>query len=310
MKLLRATTLGLLLLGFERAEAQRAASAMENDSINSLSPAARYAQICPGPRDAGTGAIVGRVRDADDSTTLANATVRTQWIDVNVKNGRSTGQLSSASSKTNGSGFYLLCGVPTEMRLNLRSERGGYVANPAQLVLDERLISSVDFSIRRIDRIAGDSTSPTARGAQKLAAVAIDEKAVLPSWMERSGFEDRRKIGLGAFVTEEQIARHGFSDLASVLDGVRGVHVAFGPAPGSQTGITSPQPYLLGPGGVRCSPNYFLDGAPFAGFRDLSAIVQPNFIRGIEVYSSPGTIAVQYDRIASTGCGSIVIWTR
>jgi hypothetical protein len=306
MKIYRIFEVAFLLLSSQRASAQSAAGGSGLDSLSSLSPAQRYAQICPGPRDSSTGAIVGRVRDEDDSTALANATVSTQWIDVKL----TTGHLSSASARTNSSGFYLLCGVPAQVRLNLRSERGGYVGTPAQAALDDRLISNVDFALRRIDRAASDTTLPGSPRAQMLAAVAIDERAVLPSWMERSGFEFRRKMGLGAFVTEEQIARHGFSDLTSVLDGVRGVRVAFGPAPRSQSGVMHPQAYLLGPGGVRCSPNLFLDGAPFKGYRDFSAILPPNLIKGIEVYSSPGSIAVQYDLFASTGCGSIVVWTR
>jgi hypothetical protein len=74
-------------------------------------------------------------------------------------------------------------------------------------------------------------------------------------------------------------------------------------------GISSPQR------GVLCRPNFFLDGAPFPvrrkeDYRDLSAIVPPASIKGIEVYSNPGTIPAQYDLTSSTGCGSIVIWTR
>jgi hypothetical protein len=324
MKLPRVATLGLLVLGFGRVGAQGAAGGTENDSLNSLTPAARYAQICPGARDAGTGAIIGRVRDLDDSTALANATVSTQWIDVNAATNNAKGHLSSASTKTNNSGFYLLCGVPAQVRLNLRSERLGYVGSPAQAALDDRLISSVDFALRRTDRAASDTSSPSARGAQKLAAVAIDEKAVLPSWMERSGFEQRRKMGLGAFLTEQDIAKHTFSDFISVLKGLRGIQITYT----ARSGISFPFPYLLGisdANQVRCIPNVFLDGAPFSismpdprgrpqadpfAFEQLGGIAHPEAIKGIEVYSNPGTIPAQYDMTSSTGCGSIVIWTR
>ena len=318
MKTGRAVTLGLLLMGFERAGAQGAGG---NDSLSAPSPAQRYAQICPGPREAGTGAIIGRVRDVDDSTTLANATVSTQWIDV--KN--TSGHLSGASTRTNNGGFFLLCGVPTQMRLNLRSERGGYVASPAQVVLDERLISNADFTLRRIDRVSSDTSQPSARGAQKLAAVAIDEKAVLPSWMERSGFEQRRKMGLGAFMTAEEIGKHGYVDLASILTSARGITLGHS----SGGGMDLPFPFMLGisdiTNGGRCLPNVFLDGTPFDivdhrnpkvpgpdryRFQDLMGIARPDVIKGIEIYSNPGTIPAQYDLTSSNGCGSIVIWTR
>jgi hypothetical protein len=320
MKFAQVSALSLVLLSSERALAQGETRATENDSLSALSPGDRYAQICPGPHDAGTGAIVGRVRDIDDSTMLANATVSTQWIDVK----RTTGHLSSASAKTNSSGFFLLCGVPAQLRLNLRSERGGYVGSPAQLALDDRLIISVDFALRRIDRAASDTLLPLSKGAQKLAAVAIDEKAVLPSWMERSGFEQRRKMGLGAFLTAEEIGRHGYVDLASILTSARGINLGHS---GGGGGRDLPFPFMLGiadiTNGGRCLPNVFLDGAPFTiivpgpkpapdrfRFQDLMGIARPDVIKGIEIYSNPGTIPAQYDLTSSTGCGSIVIWTR
>jgi hypothetical protein len=320
MTFVRVSALALVLLSSERALAQGQSRGQESDSLNSLSAAQRYAQICPGPRDAGTGAIVGRVRDVDDSTALANATVSTQWIDVK----RTTGHLANASTKTNSSGFFLLCGVPAQLRLNLRSERGGYVGSPAQFVLDDRLIGSVDFALRRIDRAASDTSLASPRGAQKLAAVAIDEKAVLPSWMERNGFEQRRKMGMGAFLTAEEIARHGYIDLASILTGARGINLGHSAGGG---GMDMPFPFMLGiadmSNGGRCLPNVFLDGSPFTiigpgnpptpdrlRFRDLTNIARPDVIKGMEIYSSAGTIPAQYDLTSSTGCGSIVIWTR
>lgn len=302
MSLARISALGFLLLSSSRLLAQSGAGGTGNDSLISLSPAQRYAQICPGPRDANTGAIIGRVRDVDDSTALANATVSTQWIDLKD----TKGHLSGASGRTSGAGFYLLCGVPIQMRLNLRSERGGYIGSPAQTALDANLIGNVDFDLRRTDRMGNDTSASPPR-AQKLAAVTIDEKEVLPSWMERSGFEERRKMALGAFVTEKEIAMHTFSDLSSVLRGVRGLRfIASGPI---MIGVASLR------GGVTCKPNYFLDGAPFplsylTAYEELSQIAHPEAIKGIEVYSSPGTIPAQYDLMSSTGCGSIVIWTR
>jgi hypothetical protein len=323
MRIFTAFACTALALHSARVCAQGSVSATVHDSLSALSPAQRYAQICPGPRESDTGAIIGRVRDADDSTALASATVNTQWIDVKLTGGRSAGHLSSASTRTNGSGFYLLCGVPTQVRLNLRSEHGGYVGSPAQLALDDRLIGSVDFALRRIDRIAGDTSLASSGRAQQLAPVAIDEKAVLPSWMERSGFETRRHQGLGAFLTAQEIGRHGYSDLASILRSVRGINVVYI----SNGGRTIPFPYLLGISdfnGARCVPNVFLDGAPFpiaanqgnrtsadnAQFEVLSSFAHPEAIKGIEVYSNPGTIPAQYDMTSTTGCGSIVIWTR
>jgi hypothetical protein len=95
-----------------------------------------------------------------------------------------------------------------------------------------------------------------------------------------------------------------------------------GAVSGSESGIAQPMPYLKGVVHVvdtataqNCIPNFFVDGSPwkvtrYTDFSDLSGIVLPEVIRGIEVYANPGTIPAQYDMMSSTGCGSIVIWTR
>jgi hypothetical protein len=161
---------------------------------------------------------------------------------------------------------------------------------------------SMDFATNA----ARDTTLSVSRQAQPLKPVAVKGSAILPSWMERSGFETRRLQGMGAFVTEQDIARHNFSELINVLEGVRGVRVNWN----SAAGISFPLPSLVG-GGARCVPNYFLDGVRFPDdFAQLSGLARPEAIKGIEVYSSPGTTPAQYDLFSSTGCGSIVIWTR
>jgi hypothetical protein len=82
-------------------------------------------------------------------------------------------------------------------------------------------------------------------------------------------------------------------------------------------------PYLRGMRSGRCIPNYFIDGVRFlvdgakAGtpgrnfpFTDLSVAIHPAMVRAVEVYAAPGGIPLQFDLTSSTGCGSIVIWTR
>ena len=167
---------------------------------------------------------------------------------------------------------------------------------------------TVDFATNAVR----DTTLSIGRQVQKLTPVAVKGQSST-SWMERNGFETRRAQGLGAFVTAEDIARHPTEDLVNVLAGVRGMHVEYG-----TNGY--PMPYLHGTSGAYCIPNFFLDGVPYqvlgagpgstAPFSDLSAIARPETIKGIEVYSNPGTMPAQYDLSSSTGCGSIVIWTR
>jgi hypothetical protein len=181
---------------------------------------------------------------------------------------------------------------------------------------------SMDFATNA----ARDTTLSVSRQAQPLKPVAVKGSATTMSLMVRDGFETRRLQGMGSFLTEQDIARHGSSDLASVLLGARGIHIDYTASIG---GRTVPFPFLHGisdVNGMRCTPNVFLDGAPFPisinnprtgtpmpsldSFDQLSSIARPEAIKGIEVYSSVGTIPAQYDLTSSTGCGSIVIWTR
>ena len=152
--------------------------------------------------------------------------------------------------------------------------------------------------------------------------VTVRESLRVRSAMERFGFEKRRRLGLGAFVTADILSRHNYESLEHVLGTVRGVHVEYG---------TSGRPavYLLGTKDTYCVPSYFVDGALYhlplptlrrstlrpgdsdgVAFGDISAILPPAAIKGIEVYSSPGGMPLQFDYSSSTGCGSIIIWTR
>lgn len=382
-------------------------------SLSTPSQATVYARICPGPRDSDTGVIIGSVRDVDDRSPLADATVRTEWTEVTVTQGHVEQGRARDAARTGRDGSYLICGVPTRTRIDVDAEYDDFVAGPSSKLLGAEMIARVDLALSRqdsaaradapgdsagialgaagtallrgtvigadgrvmrdaivsvigtqrsgrtdgagafqIDRIpAGtrtvevrsigrepmtiamdfstnatrDTTLSIGLQAQTLAKVEVTRKATLPSLMERNGFEIRRQQGMGAFVTEEEIKKHSFSDLISVLEGVRGIRASY-PSSGA-AGIGAPFPYLMGISDlnqVTCVPSVFVDGAPFPIFRQtpegpipdfdsfqqLSQIARPGVIKGIEVYSNPGMIPAQYDLTSSTGCGSIVIWTR
>ena len=136
--------------------------------------------------------------------------------------------------------------------------------------------------------------------------------------MESNGFETRRQQGLGTFVTQQELAQHNYPDLAAVFRGVRGVHVECLANKRLQGVPCFPTVYfisLMDYSSTGCTPNYFVDGAPMrvsgpSGFSDFQSMVPLSTIRGIEVYSNPGTIPPIYDLSSSTGCGSVVIWTH
>jgi len=65
-----------------------------------------------------------------------------------------------------------------------------------------------------------------------------------------------------------------------------------------------------------CTPSFFLDGAYFpldVGVEPLQSLVafaQTTNLKAIEVYSQVGTIPQRFDHSSTTGCGSVVIWTK
>jgi hypothetical protein len=373
------------------------------------SPSSVYQRLCGVARETDTGILVGRVHDVDDATLLEDANIRTEWTEFTPSGGRYTGHRVRAQAKTGPGGTYLLCGAPTEVPLEVFTESAGFIAGPASLAPQDRLIRRVDFAVSRRDSAAravsaGDSSrvpagSPpgtaTLRGvvrgadgrpvrdatvgvtgtlrsarsdgagafridkipagtrsievrsigwlpatftidfatnathdtllsimrqAQDLKKVAVNERDNSSLSADGNGFDARRLKGLGKFVTQDDLARHPSSSLSDVLADVQGVHTEYG-----TNGF--PVPYLRGTKGSYCIPNFFLNGTPFPvdgnrrphsgtvdqpmhPFSDLSDSAQPSNIRGIEIYSNPGTIPAQYDLMSSTQCGSVVIWTR
>lgn len=175
-------------------------------------------------------------------------------------------------------------------------------AAPKTVVLDVPLSAAVDTAIQ---------VSST---AQNLAKYTVKANAPDRSFMALSGFAERQRIGLGAFATKKQIAVHGYTTLAKVLQTMRGVSLEY-----DVSGRALP---LLsgGPTG-RCIPTFILDNmvmevdgaSPKTSvkrpFTDVEALVTEMNILGIEVYS-PATVPAAFDRNPLKGCGVIVIWTR
>lgn len=166
---------------------------------------------------------------------------------------------------------------------------------------------------------ARDTTVTIDRTALALGADTVKGRARTPSPIEDNGFETRRKQALGTYVTEDQINRHAYQDLSAVLRGIGDIRVDCNAQKAGLQGVRClPMPKMMGIAdfnGNYCTPNFFVDGVPFpvattAQFGDLANMARPGVIRGIEVYANPGTIPAQFDLTSSTGCGSIVIWTR
>ena len=131
--------------------------------------------------------------------------------------------------------------------------------------------------------------------------------------MINGGFEERRAQGLGSFITEAELNRRTLSSLISVFSGHPIIRINWGYLPANRAPSLGrvPIPLMRGTGATYCRPNIFLDNMPMGrAYEDMNGLVTPESVKGIELYDTPGTIPMQYDLTSSTGCGSIVIWTR
>jgi hypothetical protein len=139
-------------------------------------------------------------------------------------------------------------------------------------------------------------------------------------------FEEHRKIGLGKFLTRDDLAKHQGRLMADVLSQVTSLSLIKGVAnyawvysmrvpPSLQgTGVYSPERYELLQGmKAGCYARVYVDnvlmnpGTPAEPFNvnTLSA----NLIEAVEWYAGPSQTPHKYNHVDSA-CGVLVIWSR
>lgn len=188
---------------------------------------------------------------------------------------------SSLRVVTGENGRFRLVAVPAGQYI-LTVHRVGFTPVAAAVQVGDADTLRLSFAMQRI--------------VTPLDTMVVTARAVL---QRMSGFEERRKLGFGSFLTRDQIEnRNGIyvSDLLRVLpdvrivDGLRGEY-AF------NTRLTN------------CLFQFFVDEVLMPTPLDLHLLPSPRDIAGMEVYFGPATIPLQY-KPANSGCGVILIWTK
>lgn len=131
------------------------------------------------------------------------------------------------------------------------------------------------------------------------------------------GFYDRVESGMGIYVERGEIERRGASRLTDLMQGRSGLRVV-------QTGRMTHDVRVAGLQRFKgdCQPSIWVDGSlmraggePRLGTGDeplqpqLSDIIAPHLVEGVEVYTGPAGLPVQYGG-SEAMCGVLVIWTR
>jgi hypothetical protein len=178
------------------------------------------------------------------------------------------------------------------------------------------------YPIRRpVDVVDG---APAIRVALPTLKAVLDTVRITAARLadrHNSGFEDRRHIGQGRYVTPEDIQRHRPRTMAEVLRMVPGVridrNVVQGMAMYDSTGALVPQSTVVDNKILLrasvddwCYPAIYVNGHYMRDLDadDLDAWVRPSDLLGVEVYAGISA-PVQYQQ-GMTGCGSILIWTK
>ncbi|MCX5756752.1 MAG: carboxypeptidase regulatory-like domain-containing protein [Gemmatimonadetes bacterium] len=228
----------------------------------------------------GSGVVRGTLRDRNGKT-VADAPVRI------VADARET--------RSGPDGKFVLTGVPAGTRtVEARAIGYGPATNEVDVPTGGTANADILFD----------------RRAQELKAITVVGQRPR---RDIEGFAVRQREGLGKYVTDDDLKRRPVSRVGDAI--LRSGNVTYdltsvGPelkmrATGSMTNDS------------RCIPNFFLDGmlipAPEQGMRQtmlqaIEAMVNPEDVRGIEIYGGLGGIPPEFNR--NNGCGTIVIWTR
>ena len=139
-------------------------------------------------------------------------------------------------------------------------------------------------------------------GPQSLTPVAVTESATRRALGLRD-FEERRAMGLGLFVTREQIASRNSMRPSDVLRGMRGVNLVRLRGGGYGVRFT-----LYAGARPTCSPDIWIDGQLARG-TEIDDLLSDD-IEAIELYQSWSTVPLQFSQSSGLPCGTIVIWTR
>jgi len=203
------------------------------------------------------------------------------------------------SAVANDDGIFTIRGLPSGTHM-LAVRSVGFEPTSVAVELTRREIRHVTVAMMNATYVL----SPVIVQAQQLALGYANV-----------GFSQRRREGVGQYLTLDDItSRHPqrFSDLFTM---VRGVRLAYGGPAG--TDIEESR----GIGGCLV---YVIDGEPFNRMvhGELDAMLAPESLAGIEIYSPPavpeqfrvrslpGLNAFGVPTMGTTGCTTVVIWTK
>lgn len=154
-----------------------------------------------------------------------------------------------------------------------------------------------------VDVVDGGAPLQVALSSLRAVLDTVLVTAPYPTDRDRAGFAERRRQGLGRFMTSDEIARRRYWNTSEIFRNWMGIRLERD----SEGGTTL---LMRGMGGERCAPAIYVNGSWMNGIDTdaLDLFIRPESIAGVEVYS--GTYVPAQFQPGLYGCGSIVFWTK
>jgi hypothetical protein len=228
-----------------------------------------FAPAASPAQSAATRGVIDGVVTDTNLVALGGATVSILGSDVKVS--------------TSDNGRFRITGLPTGNYI-LAVHRLGYVPVAVGMGLTATDTLRPSFELRRV-ATALDTMIVTAKSAPQ----RLDE------------FEQRRAHREGHFITAADIEKRGSVYVADIIRNVPSVRIDE-----KRAGVQIA--YNMRSMG-RCPFQLFLDGIPMPPETDLATLPPPRDLAGIEIYSGPATIPLQY-KFGTPFCGVILLWTK
>ncbi|MGV3708617.1 MAG: carboxypeptidase regulatory-like domain-containing protein [Gemmatimonas sp.] len=160
----------------------RVSDGRERLSLATPSFATLWKRLCSGMLRAGTdsGIVWGTIRDASNDQRQSNASASFRWYDLtlNEKKRFDFGE-DGFDVRTDDTGTYYACGLPTEIRLSTEAMGSRAASGPIELAIGERRLTRLDLLVSSDMVMVRDSTTkagPTlpARGTARLRGRVVD----------------------------------------------------------------------------------------------------------------------------------------
>ncbi|MES2521101.1 MAG: carboxypeptidase regulatory-like domain-containing protein [Gemmatimonadota bacterium] len=218
----------------------------------------------------GSGRLSGRVVEASDGRPLVGAVV---------------GLMNGPRTRTDAQGEWSISNAPTGSRTIEIRAVGHY---PEQRV---------------VDVLDGAPPLRVALATFQSVLDTLKVRATRTGPRNLEGFQQRRRAGVGRFLTPDDIARRQPIAASDILRLIPGLYLERS-ADGDDV-LT-----MRGQFSERCVPAIYMDGREMRGMTsaDIDLYMRPDAIAGIEVYVT-GQVPPQFDP-GMSDCGSIVIWTK